>query len=112
MNDSLALLLLTGLWSSSARAGGGWCTREYDRIKCKLCGGKVDPRNVTGHGRRHIVAIDGQYASFWVVLSMAMMGDQKLFERDIGNVIEEVFGFRPGTPEALQFWTEHGGAAL
>jgi hypothetical protein len=25
------------------------------------------------------------------------------------EAVEQVFGFRPGSPEALQFWQEHGG---
>jgi len=111
VNDSLVLLLLTGLWSYSTRTGAGWCTREWDHIQCKLCGGKVDPSDVPGHGRRHIAAIEGQYAAFWVVLSMAQQGRDELNTRDIGEVIEEVFGFRPNTPEAHQFWQDHGGTA-
>jgi hypothetical protein len=115
VNDSLALLLLTGLWAQTTESGTrpdrGWCTREHDHIKCGLCGGKVDSRDVPGHGRQHIAAIEGQYASFWVVLSMATMDKAKLYKRDIGDVIEEVFGFRPGTPEATQFWKDHGGTA-
>ena len=116
MNDSLALIILAGMWKhanfheargeSNAR---GWCTREWDRIQCRLCGGKVDSRDVSGHGRKHIAAIEGQYQSFWVVLSMEMQTHGKLYELDVGAVVEEVFGFRPGTPEARQFWQEHGG---
>jgi len=117
MNDSLALSLLAGMWGhkySMVDVALGdwypaWSTRESDRIKCRLCGGKVDPHNVAGHGRQHIAAIEGQYQSFWVVLSMEMQTKGQLYEIDVGDVVEEVFGFRPGTPEARQFWQEHGG---
>ena len=87
----------------------GWCTREWNHVQCRLCGGKVDPRDVPGHGRQHIAAIEGQYQSFWVVLSMAIQPAGKLYEKDVGDVVEEISGFRPGTPEAKQFWQEHGG---
>ena len=110
MNDPPALLLLTGKWSPKTAAYQmGWCTREHYCLRCNLCGGKVDTRDVTGHGRRHIEAIEGQYASFWVVLSMAQQGEANLDPRNISDAIEGVFGFLPGTPEAKQFWKEHGG---
>ena len=30
------------------------------------------------------------------------------YRQVFSEAVEQVFGFRPGTPEALQFWQQHG----
>jgi hypothetical protein len=111
VNESLALLMFTGDWTYSPRMapGTGWCIREPDCLRCKLCTGKVDPRDVPGHAHSHVIAIAEQYDAFCSLIAMAEYEQGEEGRTSVSDIVETVFGFRPNTPASKQFWKQHGG---
>lgn len=108
MNESLALLLLSG--TSPVPLNSGWCVREAYCLRCKLCCGQVNPRDVPGHAHGHCAAIAEQYNVFCTLVAMAEYEYvQTRAKTSISDLVETVFGFRPGTPAATEFWKQHGG---
>jgi hypothetical protein len=79
-----------------------------------LCGRRVTPDYFFPHGMAHLraveVSLDAMLALISLIASERGIDDlQGAHHTTIFNeAVEQIFGFRPGTPEALQFWKEHG----
>ena len=87
-------------------------------LECMLCGGPVKPQAILDHGMAHLAAATVPLNAMLVLISLvASERGVENFERTdrhrqrtiFDEAVEQVFGFRPGSPAALQFWQEHGG---
>ena len=87
-------------------------------LECMLCGGPVKPQAILDHGMAHLAAATVPLNAMLVLISLVASergvenfeGTDRHRQRTIfDEAVEQVFGFRPGSPEALSFWKEHGG---
>ena len=107
-------------WLAGGREGFITVARFPGRgLECMLCGGPVKPQAILDHGMAHLAAATVPLNAMLVLISLVASergvehfgeGDRWHRQRTIfDEAVEQVFGFRPGSPEALQFWQEHGG---
>ena len=106
-------------WLAGGRGGFVTVVRAPGRgLECMLCGGPVKPQAILDHGMAHLAAATVPLNAMLVLISLVasergvedFQGVNSHRRRTIfDEAVEQVFGFRPGSPEALSFWKEHGG---
>ncbi len=105
-------------WLAGQTSGWVELDRIGHRLKCMLCFGPVDPRKTLDHGLAHLAAAQVEYDALATLISL-IADERRLEERrlPVGSgayravfeeAVDQVFGFRPGTSEAVKFWQEHG----
>jgi hypothetical protein len=105
-------------WLSGNATGWAQVDHTFRGIKCLLCGARLKAQTMFDHGMLHLAAAQIEYDALATLISliasekriedfaegMKLGAMRTVFE----SAVDQVFGFRPGTPEALQFWQQHG----
>ena len=105
-------------WLAGRANGWAEIDHSFRGIKCLLCGEWLKAQTMFDHGMLHLSAAQVEYDALSTLISliasekriedfaegMRLGAMRSVFE----SAVEQVFGFRPGTPEAKQFWQQHG----
>lgn len=100
---------------------GEWCALKWGKhanepeFNCPLCNLPIRPSDgLLVHASRHLRALGDIYHSFRALLSLRAQVERNkmgilLFNSQVIDIGEEVFGVKLGTRDAVQFWHARGG---
>ena len=105
-----------------AGSSSGWVEKApvTHGLQCKLCGNRVNAQSMLDHGMAHLNSVSVELDAMLTLISLVALErqpeksgtqvsrTQSTISRCFAEATEQVFGFRPGTTAALQFWKEHG----